>query len=418
MKKLLSFSSILLIISSLFFNCKKDKDDDNTGLLLGLIALQSACLQGEINEDRVIEEGECTLSGTVVVKNNATLTIRPGAVIKGEEGSVLFILPGSKIIAEGTINKPIVFTSSKPVGQRRPGDWGGVIIIGRAPIENRSDAPQTEGVTKFPYGTDNVPDDNSGILKYVRIEFAGYAYAAGDEYNSLTLYAVGSGTTIENVQSHFGYDDSIELFGGRVDVKNFLSTGCGDDDVDVDEGYVGTIQNVLAYRYRNSDGATFSDDPRAFELDGAKKDQGGFSTGGSNKGASSITIRNFTMIGLGTAGVVVTGVVRDCARVILENGDLISIRSAVVQTNPNPLNIRVVPTESDSAGEGGDCNNSPQNSLTISPPSTYQTSTSEYVTTAWKKENKETPPVFNTEKIKAFPNGQNWTEGWTIWRND
>lgn len=287
---------------------------------------------------------------------------------------------------------------------------GGIVLIGKAPIENRTDTPKTEGTDKQPYGTENVPDDSSGSLKYVRIEFAGNEVAAGDELNGLSLYAVGSGTKLEYIQIHFGFDDAIEFFGGRVDASYILTTGIADDDVDVDEGYAGTIKNVLAYRYTSADGVTFSSDPRAFELDGAKTNQT-VKANGSTKGATNVTIENFTMIGLGTSGTVVTGVVRDCAAATFNNGDFIALKDP--GTSTANLKLKLVASESD-----GDCNNSPNNSATENFDTSYQSATTGYVTTPWNSANPDQPPVFDTTKIKAFPGGTNWIEGWTIWRNN
>lgn len=124
MKKLITLTNILLLTSSIFFNCnvfKKKEKDDNTPLL-ALALLGGNVLEGEITSDRTIS-GEVFMKGTVVVKNNATLTVLPGTVVKGGAGSSLFVLPGSKLIAEGTKENPIVFTSSKPVGERKMSDW-------------------------------------------------------------------------------------------------------------------------------------------------------------------------------------------------------------------------------------------------------------------------------------------------------
>ncbi|HET8770783.1 MAG TPA: hypothetical protein VFM71_07360 [Gemmatimonadaceae bacterium] len=172
-----------------------------------------------------------TLSGFVQVLNGATLTIQPGTRIEGDfdvVGSSLFITRGARIQANGTASEPIVFTSSRPVGQRQAGDWGGLIIIGNGVI-NRAAPVELEGTgtgadnpaQEYSGGADNA--DNSGTLRYVRVEFAGYGTAADQELNTFTLAAVGSGTTIEYVQALYGLDDAFEFFGGAVDGRYLVS---------------------------------------------------------------------------------------------------------------------------------------------------------------------------------------------------
>lgn len=185
-----------------------------------------------------------TLSpGFKYVTNNATLTIEPGTIVKGNEGT-LVVTRGSKIMAEGTPNQPIVFTSSKPAGQRNPGDWGGIIICGKAPVNDPAGQRLAEGgidpVLGLYGGTDIL--DNSGVLKYVRIEYAGVAYQPNNETNSLTMGGVGVGTVIEHVQVSYGGDDGFEWFGGNVNGKYLIVQGTVDDMFDVDYGYTGKVQ--------------------------------------------------------------------------------------------------------------------------------------------------------------------------------
>ena len=165
------------------------------------------------------------LSGFVYVKNNATLTIEPGTIIKGISGTkaALMIERGSKIMAAGTADKPIVFTSDKPKGQRVYGDWGGLVLCGNAPT-NKHDQGTGVGIAEGGIGslyggTDAA--DNSGVLQYVRIEFPGIGLTAtaNSEINGLTLYAVGSGTTIDHIQVSYSGDDSYEWFGGTVNLQ-------------------------------------------------------------------------------------------------------------------------------------------------------------------------------------------------------
>ncbi len=184
--------------------------------------------------------------GCKYVTNNSTLTIEPGTVIRGE-AAALIIQRGSKIIADGTANRPIVFTSNKPAGQRTPGDWGGLLIMGNAPINVPGGETVVEGGCDQAIYGGNEPADNSGILRYVRIEFAGVPFTPNNELNSLTMGGVGSGTIIEHVQTSFGGDDAFEWFGGTVNGKWLIAYRTVDDMFDADFGYQGKNQWVLGY---------------------------------------------------------------------------------------------------------------------------------------------------------------------------
>ncbi|MES2458438.1 MAG: hypothetical protein V4594_22965 [Bacteroidota bacterium] len=193
------------------------------------------------------------LKGNVFVTGNATLKIEAGTIIKGDKATKgsLIIARGSKIDATGTAEKPIVFTSSQASGARAPGDWGGVILLGKG-VANNGTANVVEGIPaslgdKALYGgTDNA--DNSGTLKYVRIEFAGIPLLPDVEINGLTLAGVGSGTTLDYIEVYRSGDDAFEFFGGSVNAKHLLAIGTWDDDFDTDNGYSGKIQFALAQR--------------------------------------------------------------------------------------------------------------------------------------------------------------------------
>ena len=196
------------------------------------------------------------LRGQIYVKNNATLTIDPGVVIRADRtaiGAGLFITKGAKINAEGTATSPIVFTSDAAPGQRNKGDWGGLILLGKGAYNSNNGVNNIEGIAATAdteYGGGATPDnaDNSGILKYVRIEFGGYVYVAGSEINGLTFGAVGSGTTVDYVQVSYTNDDSFEWFGGAVNCKHLVAFNGLDDDFDTDNGYNGNVQFVLGVR--------------------------------------------------------------------------------------------------------------------------------------------------------------------------
>ncbi len=191
--------------------------------------------------------GVITLNGWVYVDAGATLTIDAGTIIRGTNRSVLSVEKGGKIMAIGTSANPIVFTSSQGAGFRANSDWAGLVINGNG-INNLAGGSGTaEGGIGSPYGgADNT--DNSGVLAYVRIEFAGYEVATGSEVNGLTLNSVGSGTTIDHVQVSYSGDDGYEFFGGAVNAKHLISYKTEDDDFDTDNGYSGMIQFVVILR--------------------------------------------------------------------------------------------------------------------------------------------------------------------------
>ena len=197
------------------------------------------------------------LSGFVYVKNNATLTIEPGTIIKGVSGSkgTLIIERGSKLMAQGTAAKPIIFTSDKPVGQRAAGDWGGVVLCGKA-TTNKHDSGTGVGVAEGGIGSlyGGIDDsDNSGTLQYVRIEFPGIPLTstANSEINGLTMYSCGTGTIIDHIQVSFSGDDSYEWFGGTVNCKYLVAIRGLDDEYDTDNGFRGHIQFILGIRDPN-----------------------------------------------------------------------------------------------------------------------------------------------------------------------
>ena len=196
---------------------------------------------------QTLKKGVYTLKGWVYITDGAELTIEPGTIIKGDKATkaALIVERGGKLIAQGTAQAPIVFTSAQAAGQRRPGDWGGVIICGKA--HNNQNEMQIEGGPRTKHGG-NDDSDNSGVLSYVRIEFAGYPFKADQEINGLTLGSVGSGTQIDHVQVSFSNDDSFEWFGGAVNCKYLIAYKGWDDDFDTDNGFSGKVQFGLSVR--------------------------------------------------------------------------------------------------------------------------------------------------------------------------
>lgn len=232
MKKL----AILLLSSLLLFTSCEDTIIDPTELVL----------QGTLLEDKTLTKDKIwTLKGYVYVPDGVTLTIEEGTVIESDiaEKGALIIERGGKIMAEGTPQEPIIFTSGNDFPQ--PGDWGGIVILGRAKT-NQGEPTIEGGIGRQFGGSDD--NDNSGILKYVRIEYAGVAAFANSEVNALTLGGVGRGTTIEYVQTYYANDDAFEFFGGTVSPKYLVAVATADDDYDFDMGYTGTIQYAISKR--------------------------------------------------------------------------------------------------------------------------------------------------------------------------
>jgi hypothetical protein len=241
MKKLLT----AVLFSTLLLSCEKELGGGTPPINVP----SQTTLQGNINQTTTLTSDKVwTLKGYVYVTDGAKLIIQPGTTIISDvaEKGALCIERGAQIIAEGTLEKPIIFTSGKNAGERSPGDWGGIVILGRAKT-NRSSEPTIEGGIGRPFGGTN-DADNSGILKYVRIEYAGIAALPNSEINALTLGGVGNGTVIEYVQTIYANDDAFEFFGGTVSPKYLYAFATADDDFDFDFGFTGTITNGVAKR--------------------------------------------------------------------------------------------------------------------------------------------------------------------------
>ena len=263
------------------------------------------------------------LKAQIYVTNNAVLTIEPGVVIRGDHtaaGAGLFVTKGAKVNAIGTATSPIVFTSDNAAGSRNKGDWGGIILLGKGSYNSNNGVNNIEGITASAdtqYGGGTTPDDNdnSGTLKYVRIEFAGYVYAANQEINGLTFGAVGRGTTIDYVQVSHANDDSFEWFGGSVNCKHLIAFRGLDDDFDTDFGYNGNVQFCLSVRDPNiADNPTAGSTSEGFESDNN-------AAGDSATPFTSAIFSNCTMIGpsyrttLINGGTMPTGAYKRAARI-------------------------------------------------------------------------------------------------------
>ncbi len=236
------------------------------------------------------------LFGDIIVKSGVTLTIEKGTLIKGDKSTLsrLVVAIGGKLIAQGTAEEPIVFTSNQIAGSRGRGDWAGIAVCGLAPtnivdgggnsIQGRLECGAT---TDYDYGG-NITDDSSGVISYVRIEYAGYICNSNFELNSLTLGAVGNRTKIDHVAVSFGQDDGFEFFGGSVNANHLISYGSRDDDFDTDFGYSGNVQYGLVIRVDTI--ADQGDISNAFESD---NNAGGTYQSPYTKG----TFSNITVVG-------------------------------------------------------------------------------------------------------------------------
>lgn len=293
--KTISILALTLAVS--LSSCKKEEDlieetpiesSDPTLTISGFISTNTTW-----SSDKVY-----LLDGKVVVNAGATLTIEPGTIIKGKEGtgtlaSSLIIAKGGKINATGTASQPIIFTSildnikigeltGTNLDENDKGKWGGLVVLGNAPVSDKGGDTQghAEGIPATDafgaYGGNNMTD-TSGILKYISIRHGGTTIAPGKEINGLTLAGVGSGTVIDYVEIVANEDDGIEFFGGTVNASNLIASFQGDDGIDIDQNYSGTISNALILQGSGSD--------EAFEIDGPE---------GSTHTSGLFTVQNVT----------------------------------------------------------------------------------------------------------------------------
>ena len=261
--------SILSISTLLLASCSLDNDDENGGGTVGgEVTPQN--LAGNLTTDLILDASVAhNLTGTLLVKDGATLTIEAGTRINALAGGTdvyILVEKGGRIIADGTAAKPILFTSNASIP--KAGDWGGIIINGMAPLSRQASSSSnaaTEVKNSIFFGGDDV-NDNSGILNYVKLEYTGARIDDEAEHNGLTLNGVGAGTTISNIAILNGDDDAIEFFGGSVNASNLLVVNAKDDMFDFTQGYTGTCTNFYGIREANYTAVT--SDPRGIEADG------------------------------------------------------------------------------------------------------------------------------------------------------
>ncbi|QLG45695.1 multidrug transporter [Costertonia aggregata] len=290
---------VLGIVASAFIACESDDTADiiindnsvtttnnTTGNNGGNETVILTPASGSITENLTLEaDTEYLLTGATIVSSGTTLTIEPGTVIKAEAGPNVYLAieQGAQILANGTPSNPIVFTSNSSAPAA--GDWGGIILLGRAPLNSvTGTSTSTSEIGNLPYGG-NIADDNSGVLRYVRVQYSGGAADGQSENNGFSFYGVGSGTTIEYIQAFVGADDGVEFFGGTVNASFVAVVNAEDDSIDWTEGYSGTISNAYVLQ-----GSGIGDE--AFECDGFNTDFTNATGTFSNPTVTNVTIES------------------------------------------------------------------------------------------------------------------------------
>ena len=285
-KSFLNLFGILALSASFFTSCSSDSTDTPSSTFV----VDPNNFTGIINDGEVVLSAGTTykLTGKLQVNAGATLTIPAGTKIEGTGGtaSYIAIAQGGKLNVNGTSTNPVVMTSG--LTTKKAGDWGGLVICGKAPINRVTGGASTaqSEVADLTYGG-TIANDNSGSIRYLRIEYAGAAYNSEKEFNGVSLFAVGSGTTFEYVEAYQGADDGFEFFGGTVNTSNLISFGNEDDQFDWTEGWIGTNTNWYGK-------LSFGKGNRGIEADN-------FELGFANTPISSPTITNITLIGAGSA---------------------------------------------------------------------------------------------------------------------
>jgi hypothetical protein len=260
-----------------------------------------------------------------VFVTSGTLSISAGTRIVADNGGALIVTPSARIDAQGHPGAPIVFTSSRPLGDRDRGDWGGIVLLGNAPLNVAGGTDNIEGIeaseTRGVYGGTNAAHD-CGTMRYVRIEFAGRVLGSDNELNGLTMGGCGSDTELEFVQMHRGLDDAFEIFGGSPKLRFIVATGMDDDGIDWDQGFTGAIQFAIVHRYGDSG----SSDPNGIEADNLSADN-------SAMPRSNPSIYNVTVVTSDTSRTNQVGMV-------LRRGTYGTLRNVLVQGFPLGVDVR------------------------------------------------------------------------------
>jgi hypothetical protein len=288
----------------------------------------SIIITGTITSNMTLKkENVYVLVGTVYVAPNATLTIQPGTLVRCDTQTLttLVITKGAKIIAEGTETDPIVFTSNKNSGDRNPGDWGGIIILGDAPI-NKTGGIGTLDFELDPqkalYGGDN-KDSDSGILKYIRIEFSGKKTSANKPINGLSLAGVGAKTQLEYIQVTSSEDDSFQFYGGYINTSHLISLRSADDDFDFTQGVQCNISNSIAIR---SPFLSDSYGSRCFEMETVDTRKGEVLD--SKKEMTRVNATNFTMMHTEDIGAEIEGLKHEA--ILIRENTFLTLTNSVV----------------------------------------------------------------------------------------
>ncbi|SFH18660.1 hypothetical protein [Pedobacter insulae] len=274
-------------VMSVFNACKKDKKTDDSGMDGALP--NGTVITGDITSNVTLTKGNSyVLKGGVHVKSGQTLTIEEGVTVKSDANepatAYLLIEPGAKIMAQGTANSPIVFTSGKAAPKEQ--DWGGIIVCGSAPVNGEGGRISSEMGAGVSYGGSNAAD-NSGTLKFIRVEYTGKKQTADKEHNGFTFEGVGNGTVVENLAVYRGGDDAFEFFGGTVNVKYLFAYGAQDDTFDWTFGWSGKGQFLIGVQ---ADGVA----DRGIEADNSNKNN-------AASPFSNPTLSNITLVGSLTA---------------------------------------------------------------------------------------------------------------------
>lgn len=284
-KSIVKFIGILAVTTGLFTSCTSSDDSSSSSSFV----VNANDFKGTITDGEVVLNASTVykLTGKIQVNSGATLTIPAGTVIEGVGGTSAYIAvaQGGKIFVNGTASNPVIMTSGLSV--KNAGDWGGLVICGKAPINRVSGGASTaqSEVADLTYGG-TISNDNSGTLRYLRIEYAGAAFNTEKEFNGLSLFGVGSGTVVEYVEAYHGADDGFEFFGGTVNTTGLISIGNEDDQFDWTEGWNGTNTNWYGK-------LAFGKGNRGIEADN-------FELGFLNTPIANPSITNMTLIGPGS----------------------------------------------------------------------------------------------------------------------
>lgn len=392
---LLALSAAVLAVS-----CNNDEN--------GNVIDPDVDLIGDITEDRTLTSGTYLLTGGLHVKEGATLTIEPGVtIVAKDDNQVDYILieQGAKIDAQGTAENPIVMTAER----KEPGSWGGLHICGKAPINAGTDAKSEIGDAS--YGGQDA-GDNSGILRYIRVEYGGYAFSEEKEANGFTFYGVGNGTTVDHLQAINGSDDGFEWFGGTVNVKYLVSTNNTDDSFDWTEGWCGKGQFMVAYQ-ENEETLGYDCDC-LMECDSNDKDN-------SLTPVSHPKLSNLTLVGNGNDG----------RGVRLRAGTEVELYNAIITGKEQPLTVETVNTENalkngisrlnfvEISGVLSSKQNIYTNDLFQAAEGNKTNATfaleDKFIGTADGGKDMSSDPFFTATNYKgAVTADDNWTAGWTL----